>query len=256
MKKIKSIAIYYSSEVLPPPFAHHINIFIEFGPECHIQFNMTYTGRELLTMEEITEEGFSGEDDFSWKGTLSPAWEEALLTMVEENKAENKFNQDHEIIRITFRKEEAGEEHTLNSNREWIYLMQELTQACFELSGAEAPLTIRYKKIDTKNILSLSLTYLFSFRKVEIDIIKNAIKIKKSLNWDLCKTVIKEIYTPEYLPDLASDKEPQKPGIYIDPGEGVWYNVANAVGGGRKPFSPDKLESSINKMLSTLHVKV
>ena len=65
---------YQTAENIPAPFAHAIEINGSLDQELELSFELTYLDREDLTEDEILEEGFTTNDNFTWKGTLPKVW--------------------------------------------------------------------------------------------------------------------------------------------------------------------------------------
>jgi hypothetical protein len=140
---------YETPPGLPPPYCYYFHLVgrvVQGAPQ--VTFDWVYTHREDLSEEEITAEGFTGDDDYHWQGALHEAW----LLQLEKNVAKTQAvaHPDEEgtylhvtaeaVQRVLFR----GHPRNLT---EWEYFLQELVQAIYETAGKEARCTCASRKV-------------------------------------------------------------------------------------------------------------
>ncbi|MGK7393080.1 MAG: hypothetical protein ACNS62_00860 [Candidatus Cyclobacteriaceae bacterium M3_2C_046] len=225
---IDALIIKYKTIELPAPYAYKFNLKVRFGTKgMDTEFQLTYIQRGDLSEEEILEEGFTLEDDFSWKGILEQVWQEELQKLLEKTRLTGKKSGPADInLRLLYPEQPAqtGQPDQLEN---WEYLLQELMQAIFETSQKEAPLVLRFKKIDPDHQpVQLNLFFLFKNRKVKAKNEKNGKTME--INWSVSKNLLRNLFIPDYDFNQPPIK-PKDPGFYIDPGEGIWYKSGQTV---------------------------
>ncbi|OZI05188.1 hypothetical protein BWI93_26960 [Siphonobacter sp. BAB-5385] len=233
---LRSIEInYQTAELIPAPYSHKyfIRCTVNRADELHVVFRIEYTDRDDLTEEEILGEGFTGNDDFEWEGTLLPVWTEELRSLVAKTdfyktsrpaqEAENQF-----WLNIEYKDQEPllGKPR----NREpWEYLSQELIQAIYETARLEAPLKLIYlKKLKDKSV-QLEMNVFFSKRTVKMNMQVDNIEKSNELRWDTLNPVLRLIYAGEFLAEKATPKKPDHPGNFINVGDGLWYEFGKSL---------------------------
>jgi len=221
----RKLEIHFDTKSLPPPFSHRYKLsFEKLGDSLSADLNLEYYGREELSDEEIMDEGFSENDDFQWKGMLPAIWTQVVIDKLQATNWKKKAD-DHQdtdfFLRI--RHTEGSEMLWPADNKHWQTFAQELIQAIFELGKKEAPLNIQFLNIETVT-RSYSIEYKFAERTVGIS---TSEMDQKPMDWHEGQRLLKYIFSFDYLPEDAIDK-PKKPGNYISPGDGSWYDLSNA----------------------------
>lgn len=206
----------------------------------HLDFKLHYLEREQLSSDEIEEAGFSGDDDYEWSGTLPVEWELPILKLVRNSELESQEEEhfcylicevpDQEKIQIL-------EGFAING-QEWGYLLQEIQQAVFELSGREKPLKIRFF-----HGLEKEFEAHFASRTV---VWKNAKKTGK-MNWVSFTHFASQIYSLDFDETLKTSRpDKTKAKYWLDPGEGVWYPLPAGVNRNHKN------KKTVDKIIETL----
>src|SRR5690606_20964211 len=145
------LVIEYDSGSVPAPFSHGYKLKLSFGKNfINTQFEIRYKDREDLSEEEILEEGFTLEDDYSFIGEVPKVWEQPLISLYSQSKWSNKKSGDlSDSIRILAKDLHGKIARTVPLNqKEWQYLAQEYIQAIYEIDQKEAPLGIKYKVVE------------------------------------------------------------------------------------------------------------
>ena len=242
----EKIQVDFTSQALPAPYAQQCSIVIELK-EAHLQVkaSLVYIDRENLTLEEIWEEGFSGEDDFHWEGNFTTPWVTYLLGAIQEGE-EGAAAQPGETIVVNIQSDLGST--TIKNKKRWIYIMQEMLQSIYEADGLEAPLQLRYKRNDEEiETFEVSLMYFFKDLKVAITSTQGKKQKNISGDWMLCSQLLREIYIPDYLTEKAEELA-EAPGTYIDPGGGLWYNAKQAIKLGKKSYGLDKIKTLLDEI--------
>jgi len=220
----RKLEIHFDTKSLPAPFSHRYKLSLEkSGDSLSADLNLEYYGREELSDEDILDEGFSESDDFQWRGILPPIW---TLVIIDKLQATNwkKKAEDQDIdFFLRVRHTEGSEMLWPADNRQWQNFAQELIQAIFELGKKEAPLNIQFLNIENTR---RSYTIEFKFAERVAQIIDSE-KRQKSMDWYEGQRLLKYIFAFDYLPEDAIDK-PTKPGNYLNPGDGFWYEPDGA----------------------------
>jgi hypothetical protein len=236
---------------MPPPFSFFYHLILEEKDgKYQAELEWKYLHREDLTPEEIEEEGFTGQDDFSWKGevppilfqTLSQLFATETLGVAKENLRENE---NYLVIRLS-----DGQKNLTGTPRrraEAEFRVQEVIQGIYETAGKESPLQVYLLKKNKEISQSLSLTVSFAKREATLEAGERK---QISTDWQQIQAWMELVFGLEYLPEKATDA-PQTTGLYIDPGEGIWYEwgrAVKAVGGKKETLAElEKLFSGLTE---------
>ncbi|MGB3464707.1 MAG: hypothetical protein WBA74_05545 [Cyclobacteriaceae bacterium] len=220
---MKTIEIVYKTINVPAPFAHFYELELQIGRKIEAAYEVQSMGREDLTEEEILEEGFTPDDDFSWKGEIDPVWKKSIEDLLSEgnssdNKELNEFTQTELTIRTVIDGKETNV--TFYDNEILEYKIQEIVQALFEKSGRELPLKVSL--LHKKNGQSTNYEVTVSFAQRNSSILKEG-KLIKDLNWENAGSLMSLIYQPDYLLDTTKT---QKDDLYISFEKGHWFSVS------------------------------
>lgn len=227
-EEIIRIEIEYHSGEIPPPYCHQFKIKLVFGKNfVNTQFDIKYLEREELSEEEIRNEGFTPDDDYSFVGELPKLWEPLLKKLYSNSKwSHQKMLDDEGGIKVLAKDKHGKIVRGVALNpEEWLYFSQELIQGIYEISKKEAPLQIRYKVIEPQKTRLYELTFRFATRKFLFSINGR----ETILEWEEAKALLSNIYLPDYDYGIASSSEPTKIGKYIDCGDGFWHEFGEGV---------------------------
>ena len=225
---------------IPPPFCHYCHLIIKKESEkWEAIFEFKYHNREDLALEDITDEGFTGEDDYEWKGQMN----ERLISEITEKIDNSKLLPEKDLIpaqKNYFSLSYTNENNitktgTPKDQHEWEYFLQELIQGIYEIAGKERPLEIIFRKNETDgSFLKLLLKMVFSTREVKITAEKNKnnLPLEKVISWNEGKNIISQVFDLDFDPysEEAFDEEPStNPGTYIETGDGIWHEFGRSV---------------------------
>ena len=237
IESVHQLDIFFDAgENVPPPFhyAYHLELTLR-EDKLDAAFDLKYLHREDLTEEEIIEEGFTPDDDWSWKGSLPKLWLLTLKDQLQKSLWPNKPKEAQEgeaLLEIQLLNK-AGEE--LFSGRpadvqSWEYFLQEMMQAVFEVAKKEAPLNLHYKEVNHLN-QSIEIWVAASFAERQANARQQGMEgpAVKEISWVELKKLLKTVYMPEYDYDSARDEEPKKMGRFLSTGEGLWFTFGESL---------------------------
>ncbi|WP_337040843.1 hypothetical protein [Emticicia sp. 17c] len=221
---------YQTSENIPAPFAHAIEVSgeIEQNKELTLSFELTYLGREELSEEEILDEGFSENDDFSWKGSLPDVWRDIIYGNLKSAKPlKIKDLEPHQDFwQIDF---EGATFYPANAEK-LSYLLEEVQQAIFEKAKRELPLNLIFYKNQAGEIKEITIKASFVERKVEIVKKENNLEVRNTkIAWEELNFILKNTFSGEFIVDLAFAQRPVHKGIFVNIGDGYWYEVGKSL---------------------------
>ena len=248
-KDVKSIQINFDAgSLIPAPFHYAYSLDIQLE-EAIAKYAIEYLHREELTEEEITDEGFTLEDDWQWEGKLTNAWQEALKEQIQKQSwpkkpASPKAEEGKLHIRLIGQEDKVLFEGIPADTASWEYFMQELVQAIYEIAQREAPFQLVYKEIGPGG--SQHQIYLeASFAKRLITARQQQQEGAEELaqpDWKQLKSLMKSIYIPDYDYEQATVNEPKKRGKYIATGEGLWFKFGESL------TEPDARSNSLDRL--------
>lgn len=257
-KNLQYFSAQYQITTVPPPYSYqyHIECWFHKG-HLHVRYDIKYLDRENVDEDEILEEGFSPDDDFSWEGDLPEIWNQAIIKMVEgvifKSRDDAASGHDPSLI-LTWQDIDGNEEKgTPENNEAWEYFLQELVQAVYEESQKETPLVIHYKEVNQKDdITKITIKPKFSTRHIEA-LWQHTLDedVKKMIPWKNLKKLLKEIYLPDYNYENAMEEEPTHNGKFIDHGEGLWFEFHKDVTNpGQKHDALKNIEDSLKEIFN------
>jgi hypothetical protein len=221
---------YQTSENIPPPFAHAIELSGEIvqNKELTLSFELTYLDRELLTEEEILDEGFSGNDDFSWQGTLPDVWKDILYGNLKSAKPLKV--KDLEPHQSFWQLDLDGQSFYPSNAEKLSYLLEEIQQAVFEKAKRELPLHLVFYKNLAGETKEITVNASFVERRVEISRKENNETGKTSvLPWEELNFILKNTFSGEFILDTAFNQKPVHKGTFVNIGDGYWYELGKSL---------------------------
>lgn len=228
----KQLTIQYKTPGVPPPFSYQLKIICQpVREELQISFEQVYTHREEVDEEEIIAEGFTGKDDFQWQGKLPEIWKKRLVEEIANLQVKNN---DSEIYLELITENGNISGHPLHQTK-WEYLIQEVTQAIFEQSQKEMPLQMGVLYInEQKQEMTQWLEFSFAQMKISDE------NGKYVMDWQLGRDLLQMIFMLDF--NDPEVKNPNKPGYYLDPGDGFWYLLGK---GAKNPHPQNDVQSKI-----------
>jgi len=202
---MRDLNISFLSQQIPPPFAHGYTMQIyQNGKAWEIRFQLEYLQRESLSEEEILEEGFTGEDDFQWKGELPEVWVQELNRLLKTTHF--MVEQPEKALNHLFLEYSNNGKSGFPTNfQEWEYVLEELIQAIYELAKREHPFFL--KLINSKEKVDLQLQAKFATRSF---VVKGK---KRSFPWEQLKIVLAKIENMNI--NEVSKTKPGKQGYWL-----------------------------------------
>lgn len=133
------IKVSFQTLHLPPPYAYAYSVTAEFDNDSfNVDFGQEYMNRDTISIEEIENEGFTEEDSFSWTGVLPTLWSSVVQNAIENSTlhAEADESVDTHLFIEANIYDQLQQGHP-DDKAAWEYLMQELIQSIYEVSGLE-----------------------------------------------------------------------------------------------------------------------
>lgn len=185
------IELSYQTQELPPPyaFAASFEIALDLDREnVEIAFQLVYLDREDLSEEELSDQGFTGDDDFSWQGYLGKKWIPILSSL----KSLEYLTEPREdsYLHVVIDGVEKGFPAVAQEE-----VIQELIQGVFESAKRETPLKIQ---IADKHLNLTALTWEFGPRRFLIG--------QQEHNWEKSRSLMQLCYSLEFDEDSVFDK--------------------------------------------------
>jgi hypothetical protein len=221
---------FQTAPSVPAPFSHYdtFKLFIDSEKKINVDFSIHYIDRDELSEDEILDEGFSMDDNYSWKGAVPAIWikefQEILSSSHIIRKREEKEFEDFVEVEL----EEDGKRVTIYpvDKERWAYYVQEFMQAIFEISGRENPFELTYLDLDGGGETTVFLKASFAEKTFTMTKNKGA---AQNLDWKQLQYVMDTVYRAGFMEELALEKRPSKRGKYLSAGDGLWYELGVAV---------------------------
>lgn len=253
MPAFHKLTIHFeTSAQLPPPYSYqYVLTLISSAQFLNVNLQLTYTHRDELDSDEIEAEGFSENDDFKWKGSLEKVWRDELEKLFDKTKlAENAIqDEEQDILYLSVERNsgEGAKPGTVEKGQpknltDWHYLAQELLQAIFETSEKERPFELHILDTTSQGTREAVLTASFRSRNAQV---KRVVDGKSSLRfypWQDLPSLMEVLYAADWLTDIAATQKPKRNGLYVNPGDGLWYEW------GKQIVEPGKGGKSLAKI--------
>ncbi len=225
------IDIRYQTLSLPPPYSYRYALVLRPGDQAvGVRLNWTYTDRDELTDEEIEEEGFSADDNFSWEGALPRVWKVALHELLHETRwvPETATNDSSLSATVTEPTKEDIKGSPQNHS-EWEYFLQEAVQAVHEAAQRERPLRLAYLTfLEAGGPIELRWEASFLHRRFTMLRVMGEKQQEQPVPWQQLRPLLQAWYVPDYHPEKAERGVLHQAGEYVDPGDGRWYQLGKA----------------------------
>lgn len=248
-QEVKKLEIVFDAGgLVPPPFHYAYRLIVE-PDTAAVQYEIQYLHREDLTEEEITDEGFTLDDDWKWEGTLPPTWVKALREQIDKQswpKKPEQPGQEEPILDMRLLDERGRPlfEGKPADQASWEYFLQEVIQAIYEIAEREAPFQLMYKEIGPGNAeQEIFLEASFASRTVTArKLSSTGTEETAAPEWKTLKGLMKTVYVPEFDYDKAKVEEPSKKGKYLYTGDGLWFKFGESL------LEPDKKTNSLPRL--------
>jgi hypothetical protein len=227
---------FQTAENLPAPYAHAIEINgkIEQNqvgeiPQLILSFELTYLDREDFSEEELLEEGFSLNDNFTWSGTLPKVWSDIVFGNLKSAKVlEIKSLEPHqEFWQIDFENKTFYPKDT----EQFKYLLEELQQAIYEKAEREFPLKLSFLKNQAGDNVEVEINATFvdrqlSYKRTNLAEGKTE---QKNLVWDEMNFILKNTFSGDFDATFALKSKPTFKGLFVNVGDEFWYEVGKSL---------------------------
>ncbi|WP_439489926.1 hypothetical protein [Algoriphagus sp.] len=220
------IIIEFDSGVVPPPYSHVYRLSLNWSTSDLVaELDLHYTDREDLSEEEILDEGFTLNDDYTFKGTLDRVWKKVVSKHYEASKWSGKVIAEGVVTIAALENGKPQQAKAPAEQEGWQLLAQDVIQAIYETAKKEAPLTVNYRQVSGEEKNDCSITMNFSTREAEF-VAKNQSRI---INWEYAVQLMKLVFSPDYNYEIAKEAVPSKEGSYIECGDGYWHELGKGV---------------------------
>ncbi|MGL4632801.1 MAG: hypothetical protein ACRCVT_16475 [Leadbetterella sp.] len=211
---------YQSSSLVPPPYAFAVEFYLQ---DDSYQYILEYIDRIDLSQEEIEEEGFTGNDDLKFEGKLPEIWISSIEKMAK-STLHNPLDEIPEDVAFLLIQNQA---QTLfpKEIESWESLLEELKQAILELHNVEAPMEFQVLRIDGSNKRRYEITAQFAQKKLSFTDLTQS----KNIAWESLNEFLRDFCSSEMIYEKSSSKEPSKSGIFVEYGDGQWYEVGHSL---------------------------
>jgi len=241
----QQVIIQYKTKEVPAPYAFSIKAELTPGQAISVKFNLTYTDREELDEDEIADEGFTGNDDISWEGTLPQVWGTSLEEVISKSSWTAKVSK-RTLCVVKVRIGDSAEQMPSQPDI-WEYWLQELQQACMEAAKIERSLEMDWVKGNRK----ISLKASFVSRQAFVELRTEDGDKTKTIQWASLRKLLKHIYIAEYLPEFVLTNYNDQSDTFLNPGGGQWFNLTKAnLHLDKKTEWIVKLETMINELVN------
>ena len=232
---IQRLTVYVETLSVPPPYSHRYSFDLKFDTAgLQAQYSLEYTDRDDLSKEEIWEEGFSDNNNFSWVGNLPSVWYTTILESWLKTKLSSEEKDAESLVSGLIITAELVDGQKImgvpDQIDDWVYLLLELTQAVYEAAKKEYPLRIRYlEKSSDQEQTQLIITAQFLHRTLEVIQQRGKQSRQYKLDWTKAKPLLSTLYQLDFNSEQVSAKMPHHSGKYLDPGDGLWYSFEKSV---------------------------
>lgn len=227
---------FQTNDLIPPPYAHAIEIQLsEDKNNLKVDFELSYLDRDGLDEEEILEEGFTENDDLKWSGALNENWLHYFESFKEglelKKKTELSSGEDFWNVETENKKGYPVLQDFVSQ------FIQEIQQAAFEAAEREAPLHIQIHRISNETEKLYTFRASFKDRIYSEESGGNSVSHK----WDDLNPFLKDLFSGEFRPDQAAEKQPKKSGLYVNLGDNLWYELGKSY-----LIQPSKIQKYLN----------
>ena len=218
---------YQTARSLPAPYAYFYTLTAQPADNgVQIDLIITYPDRDDIDEDELTAEGFTRNDDFSWSGRLPGAWLRAFADIADKTRLqplnEEQLSEEDDFWEITFGHTQAGK--PVNAD-DWQYLMQELIQATYEADKRERPFELTFLDNDGRGSgRDIVLTASFTDRSVIVR--DGQTRDGSQMPWLTLQRVMNAVYSVDFDPERTLNRRPKTTGQWLNLGADDWYDIS------------------------------
>jgi hypothetical protein len=252
--EIQSFEIRFeTSENTPPPYSYAYMLKGELKETLTMSYEVQYTHREDLSLDEILGEGFSINDDLVLEGTIEAVWTAQILQLLDKTKPSKHKGQANDNFFEIELTDGQGERKALqpHNQEEWEYLCEELSQALLEAQQVERPLLLTFKKISSTENIDFQFFIEFVKRRVSLKTKpKKGVSKEIELSWEAGKDFLELVFKPDYFEEDAQVYAPTHNGFFINLGDENWYESGKSLmNRSQKVDMIGKIEKKLNDFL-------
>ena len=233
---------------MPPPFTHFYTLTAEPLPDgaVGVTYSITYTDRDDLDPDELVAEGFTGDDDFDWRGQLPAVWQAPLADLLGATRLQpllaDKLPDNRDFFELTVGPDQQSGQPANQSD--WQYLAQELIQAIYEAAGRERPFELTYLEVQRAATVETRLIASFARREVTLRTGGQT----STLPWADLQPLMQDVFGVQYLYEEALPKPPKREGQYLNLGDENWFDLSRAVADLDAPGAVGRLRRTLRQL--------
>lgn len=222
---------YQTARSLPAPYAYFLTLTARPSSDrtVGIDLAITYPDRDDIADDELIAEGYTRDDDYSWEGQLPEAWLMSLTDLIAKIRLqpsnEDDLGDDDDFWDVAISTSNGNRHGSPQQTDEWQYLLQELIQATYEVSGRERPFELTYLHGSSMDEVEVQVTASFAKRSVTVLRIQNRQQSSQTMPWETLQKLMSQVYAHEFNPDEAQTKRPDRVGHWLKLGPAEWYNI-------------------------------
>ena len=217
MDTISSLTIRFQTlPDVPAPHSYSVELVLRPGiGRLPVSINQHYFGREDLPEGEVEAEGFTQDDNFSWQGTLPSVWNSTLKTELAQLQL---LEGEPEQLELLLQKDSREERGIPAQFSEWLFLTEQLTQACLEAGEKEQPMELVLGKLEKNDFFEKGrIIWHFPEREMVVEVLNGQKQIFDDTDW-----LDSHVRMQTWLEAEALDKD-----LYQIPGTKGWYWLLN-----------------------------
>jgi hypothetical protein len=245
---------FQTAAILPAPYAYYYTLHLTPEAEAlKVSLHQQYLDRDEVDEDTILDEGFTLDDDFSWKGKLAEVWQLELRKMLEEQDLETELDitENDNFIEIELHPSSGQTERLYPDDQiRWDYFLQELIQAIYESAGRERSFEIEYRALQNDEELDLKVNARFSERVITVSRNNSA---PMPLPWMWVKEIMGIVFKADFIEEEAQEDQPKLTGKYLSIGDGLWYKLGTAVA---EPTSTSRVLPQIENLFESLSQEI
>lgn len=243
--------LYESANHVPAPYHFEAMLkFLDWGSSvASLEIEIQYTDRDDFSKEELMAEGLPLEDFWSWKGPITPVWQNRLQARFDTYKSGICKPKDTEpFIMLEYEDRKTLVPRMLEMEEN---LIQEFFQSIFEAAGREMPLYLGFQFKDYQGNW-IRIEGELSFQNLNFTYQESGSVQKTISDWERLQTLMNTIYIADFQSDKAKEELKSSQSFAVYPGDGLWYIAGDSL---RKPSGNnryfDGLENSLREIFAS-----
>ncbi|MFY0605418.1 MAG: hypothetical protein JXR10_01815 [Cyclobacteriaceae bacterium] len=216
------VKISYQTLQLPPPHAFAYTLELDFQPQkLGIKYDLEFLNREEVSAEELEEEGYTENDNFSWSGELGEVWVQDLQQDIMDAELEDESDDFNIYLHMEISDGEETVAGLAVMAEDWDYRLQELIQAIYEKAGIESPLQLKFIHLENGSSEYYEVKASFEHQTAQIN--------KTGISWEDLHELMSDVYAINFEEDFVD--KPKTNGLWVDPNGLSGYQLFDSQAG-------------------------